>query len=131
MALRSAQAAKEIKDLIADSVNKVAAGTSLVDEAGSRMSDVVSSIQRTTELIAVLSRGSSEQSLGVDEVQATIGRLGEETRKSSAFVVNAAASAAEMEVLAGGLKSLVAAFKLEVDSSPEGLAPAARRAVAV
>ncbi len=130
LSLRSAQAAKEIKDLIADSVNKVAAGRSLVDQAGSTMSEVVASIQRATEMIAVISKDSSVQSRSVDEVHATLSLLGEESRQGSDSVARASASAADMEELASGLRSLVAAFKLDVDSSAGSMLPEPRQAFA-
>ena len=130
LSLRSAQAAKEIKDLIADSVNKVAAGRSLVDQAGSTMNEVVASIQRTTEMIAVISKDSSAQSRSVDEVHATLSLLGDESRQGSASVARASESAADLEELASGLRSLVAAFKLDVDSSSSGSLLGPRKAFA-
>jgi methyl-accepting chemotaxis protein len=124
LAQRSAKAAKEIKGLISDSVDKVAAGTLLVDQAGSKMSDVVNTIQRTTQLIAQISEGASRQSVGIDEVNATFTRLGEDTRQSCSFVAQVAASAGDLEGLAGTLRTLVAAFTLEAAGSGGASPPA-------
>ena len=124
LAQRSANAAKEIKGLISDSVDKVAAGTRLVDEAGSKMSEVVDTIQHTTQLIAQISEGASRQSVGIDEVNATFTRLGEDTRQSCSFVAQVAASAGDLESLAGTLRTLVAAFTLEGTTEGRQGAPA-------
>ena len=113
LAKRSADAAKEIKSLIGDSVTKVAAGTLLVDRAGQTMQEVVVSIQRTTELMAQITAASALQSGGIEEVSGAIGQMQDLTQHTASLVAQAEISARNLEALADGLSRAVATFKLE------------------
>jgi len=116
LALRSANAAKEIKGLIDDSVNKVNAGSKLVDEAGITMQEVVSSVRRVTEIMTQITEASREQSEGIEQVNQAIGRMDEVTQQNSALVEEAAAAAESLQEQAEGLTQAVAVFKL----APQG-----------
>jgi methyl-accepting chemotaxis protein len=112
LAQRSASAAKEIKQLIDDSVSKVGAGTSLVRQAGSTMSDVVESVKRVTDVVSEISAASNEQSVGIDEINRAVAQMDEVTQQNAALVEQAAAAAQSMQEQASGLASTVSVFKL-------------------
>ena len=112
LAQRSAAAAKEIKELIGDSVEKVGAGTKLVDEAGTTMQEIVASVKRVTDIMAEITAASQEQSAGIEQVNTAITQMDEVTQQNSALVEQAAAAAESMEEQAGNLASAVAIFKL-------------------
>jgi len=112
LAQRSATAAKEIKALIDDSVNKVKQGGELVENAGSTMQEVVSSIQRVTEVVAEISVASQEQSRGINETNAAIGQMDEVTQRNAALVEEAAAGAQSLQEQAVRLDNAVNTFKL-------------------
>jgi methyl-accepting chemotaxis protein len=113
LAKRSADAAKEIKTLITDSVTKVALGTTLVDRAGQTMQDVVQSIQSTTQFMEHITSASVAQSSGIEQVNQAIREMEDMTRNNVALVTQAKASADNLEELAAGLRGLVDAFTLE------------------
>jgi methyl-accepting chemotaxis protein len=117
LAQRSAAAAKEIKELIGDSVEKVGAGTALVDEAGKTMEEIVSSVKRVTDIMAEISAASSEQSAGIEQVNQAITQMDEVTQQNAALVEEAAAAAESMEEQAGNLANAVAIFKLAHQAS--------------
>jgi methyl-accepting chemotaxis protein len=121
LAQRSAAAAKEIKILITDSVNKVATGTALVDRAGQTMQEVVSSIQRTTDLMTEITATSAAQSSGIEQVNGAIKQMEDMTQQSAALVAQAEASAQNLEELALGLTGMVATFTLENARQPQRL----------
>jgi methyl-accepting chemotaxis protein len=112
LAQRSAAAAKEIKELIGDSVEKVGAGTKLVDEAGATMQEIVSSVKRVTDIMAEITAASQEQSAGIEQVNTAITQMDEVTQQNAALVEQAAAAAESMEEQAGNLAGAVAIFKL-------------------
>jgi len=112
LAQRSAAAAKEIKELIGDSVEKVGAGTKLVDEAGTTMQEIVSSVKRVTDIMAEITAASQEQSAGIEQVNTAITQMDEVTQQNAALVEQAAAAAESMEEQAGNLAQAVATFKL-------------------
>jgi methyl-accepting chemotaxis protein len=122
LAQRSAGAAKEIKALIGDSVAKVDDGAKLVDEAGSTMQEIVTSVKRVTDIMAEISLASQEQSAGIEQVNQAIGQMDEATQQNAALVGQAGASAAALQEEAENLARLVSIFKLEG-------APAAARGV--
>ncbi|MDD2925180.1 methyl-accepting chemotaxis protein [Rhodoferax sp.] len=122
LAKRSADAAKEINTLISDSVTKVATGTALVDRAGQTMQDVVSAIQRTTDLMAEITSTSVSQSRGIEQVHGTIREMEDMTQHNASLVAQAVASAHHLEELATGLKTMVATFTLE-GAAPSGHLP--------
>jgi len=112
LAQRSAAAAKEIKELIGDSVDKVGAGTKLVDEAGKTMQEIVSSVKRVTDIMAEITAASQEQSSGIEQVNTAITQMDEVTQQNAALVEEAAAAAESLEEQAGNLAKAVAIFKL-------------------
>jgi methyl-accepting chemotaxis protein len=113
LAGRSAEAAKEIKGLISASVERVAHGTALVDQAGLTMTEVVNSIKRVTDIMGEISAASTEQSAGVARVGAAIGQMDQSTLQNAALVEQSAAAAESMKVQAQQLVQAVAAFKLD------------------
>lgn len=113
LAQRSADAAREIKSLISDSVEKVSMGTGLVDKAGKTMDEVVNSIKRVTHIVDEISAASTEQSKGIEKVNIAITQMDEATQQNAALVEQAAAAAESMEVQAQKLAAAVAAFKVD------------------
>ncbi len=112
LAQRSAQAAKEIKSLIGDSVEKVEAGSQLVGEAGSTMTDIVSQVRRVTDLVAEINASTSEQSSGIVQVNNAVSSLDQGTQQNAALVEQSAAAAESLKQQARGLLEVIAAFKL-------------------
>ncbi|WP_162888580.1 methyl-accepting chemotaxis protein [Dechloromonas sp. HYN0024] len=112
LAQRSAAAAKEIKGLISDSVDKVEAGSKLVDQAGRTMDEVVSSIRRVAGLMVGISDASREQSAGIEQVSIAVSQMDEVTQQNAALVEQAAAAAESLEEQAGNLALSVAVFRL-------------------
>jgi len=113
LAQRSAAAAKEIKALISDSVEKVDVGSKLVEQAGSTMQEVVASVRRVTDIMGEITAASQEQSAGIAQVSATIVEMDETTQQNAALVEEAAAAAASMQEQAGALARVVSVFKLD------------------
>ncbi|MEB1530866.1 methyl-accepting chemotaxis protein [Xanthomonas sp. WHRI 7945] len=111
LAQRSASAAKEIKGLIEASVGQVADGSALVRQAGATMQDVVSSVQRVTDIMAEISAASQEQSAGIEQVNQTITQMDEATQQNAALVEEATAAARAMEEQANGLSAAVTVFR--------------------
>ena len=112
LAGRSADAAKEIKTLITDSVERVEQGTALVDQAGSTMTEVVSSIRRVTDIMGEISAASSEQSQGVSQVGEAITQMDQSTQQNAALVEEMAAAASSLKSQAQDLVGAVSVFKL-------------------
>jgi len=115
LAQRSAAAAKEIKALIDDSVDKVDAGGRLVDEAGQTMGLIVTSIKQVADIMGEITAATLEQSHGIEEVNAAIGQMDEMTQQNAALVEEAAAAAESMQEQASRLADAVAIFKLAGD----------------
>ena len=113
LAQRSAAAAKEIKSLISDSVEKVAMGAKLVDQAGETMEDIVTSVRRVTDIMAEITSASIEQSSGIEQVNQAITQMDEVTQQNAALVEEAAAAAESLEEQAVALGAAVSQFKLE------------------
>ena len=111
LAQRSAQAAREIKALIGDSVDKVEAGSHLVGEAGSTMDDVVAQVRRMTDLMGEINASSSEQTSGIVQVNAAVASIDQGTQQNAALVEQSAAAAESLKQQAAGLLQLMAAFK--------------------
>ena len=124
LAQRSAAAAKEIKTLIGDSVGKVDAGTKLVDQAGATMEQVVESIRRVTDIMAEITHASTEQTSGIEQVNAAIGQMDEATQQNAALVEEAAAAAGAMREQAAKLAEVVGVFKVEGRAVVVAQAPA-------
>jgi methyl-accepting chemotaxis protein len=112
LAQRSASAAKEIKALIDDSVAKVGVGTSLVENAGQTMAEVVASVGRVTDVVAEISAASQEQSVGIDEINRAVAQMDEVTQQNAALVEEAAAAAQSLQDQAGNLSQVVSVFKM-------------------
>ena len=117
LAGRSADAAKEIKRLITDSVGRVELGSHLVDEAGTTMAEVVRSIQHLTELMGKISLASSEQSQGVGQVSEAVAQMDQATQQNAALVEQMAAAAGSLRGQASELVHTVAVFKIENNAS--------------
>jgi len=113
LAQRSAGAAKEIKSLIDESVTRVAEGSALVDQAGRTMQEIVSSVQRVTDIMGEISAASQEQSSGIEQVNQTVTQMDEATQQNAALVEEATAAARAMEEQAGQLSEAVAMFRLD------------------
>ncbi len=112
LAQRSAEAAKEIKTLIATSVERVESGSRLVTDAGSTMGDIVTSVQRVTDIIAEIRAASQEQSDGISQVNAAVGHLDQMTQQNAALVEEAASAAESLKDQSKRLSSAIAVFKL-------------------
>lgn len=127
LAQRSASAAKEIKELINDSVEKVGQGSRLVDTAGSTMQEVVESVKRVSDMISEITAAGQEQSTGVDQINNAIMQMDSVTQQNAALVEEAAAAAATMQDQAENLVKVVSVFKLDQNnySAPQPR-PAAR-----
>jgi methyl-accepting chemotaxis protein len=117
LAQRSAAAAKEIKELITDSVGKVDAGSALVGQAGKTMDAVVASVKRVTDIIAEIAAASREQTEGIEQVNQAITQMDHVTQQNAALVEEAAAAAESMEEQAQRLAEAVAVFKVEETAS--------------
>lgn len=113
LAQRSAGAAKEIKALINDSVEKVETGSRLVDEAGATMREIVDSVRRVTDLMGEISAASREQSSGIDQINQAITQMDQVTQQNAALVEQAAAASQALQEEAGALAKVVGVFKLE------------------
>ena len=123
LAQRSANAAKEIKGLIETSVEKVAEGSALVNQAGTTMSDIVASVQRVTDIMAEISAASQEQSAGIEQVNQAITQMDETTQQNAALVEEASAAARSMEEQAHALNESVSVFKLEQANTSSFMRP--------
>ena len=113
LAQRSAGAAKEIKQLIGDSVEKVDSGARLVDQAGLTMQEIVSSIEKVTAIMAEIATASQEQTSGLDQINRAIGQMDAITQQNVALVEEAAGTASALQDQAGALGKVVSVFKLD------------------
>ena len=125
LAQRSANAAKEIKDLIDHSVDRVAAGSQQVRKAGTTMQEIVASVQRVTDIMGEISAASQEQTAGIEQVSQTVVQMDEVTQQNAALVEEASAAARAMEEQAGQLAQTVAVFRLSAGHSSADLRPTA------
>jgi methyl-accepting chemotaxis protein len=119
LAQRSAAAAKEIKDLIGGSVAKVDDGTRLVDEAGSTMQAILTSVQQVTDIMGEISLASQEQSGGIVQVNQAVAQMDEATRQNATLVEQAGAAAASLQEQAEALTQLVSVFTLDGALAPQ------------
>ncbi len=113
LAQRSASAAKEIKELIADSVSKTAEGTKQVQTAGNTMQEIVVSVQRVTDIIGEISAATQEQSTGIEQVNEAIMKMDDVTQQNTALVEEAAAAAESLMEQADELMNAVSVFQIE------------------
>ena len=117
LAQRSASAAREIKDLITDSVEKVDAGTKLVGQTGTTMRDIVDSVRRVTDVISEISAASQEQTSGIEQINMAITQMDEVTQQNAALVEQAAAAADSLREQANTLTQVISIFKLDERSA--------------
>ena len=122
LAQRSSSAAKEIKDLINDSVNKVLEGTKLVENAGNTMEDIVNSVRHVTDIMRAISKASNDQTFGIDQVNSAISSMDEATQQNAALVEQAAAAAESLVDQASNLKNTVGSFILPNENVKSGTA---------
>ncbi|NDI86602.1 methyl-accepting chemotaxis protein [Undibacterium crateris] len=131
LAQRSASAAKEIKSLIGDSVDKVDQGSKLVDEAGKTMDEIVTSVQHVADIMSEITAASQEQSSGIEQVNLAITQMDEMTQQNAALVEQAAAAAESMEEQSVSLAQAVSVFKLNTGNVMSASARPAVREVKV
>ena len=112
LAQRAASAAREIKELITDSVDKVDAGARLVEQAGSTMDEVVASVRRVSDIVGAITLANHEQTDGIEQINVAIGQIDQTTQQNAALVEEAAAAAATMHEQAGALQEVVSQFRL-------------------
>lgn len=112
LAQRSASAAKEIKELITDSVSRTAEGTKQVENAGQTMQEIVTSVQKVTDIISEIAAASVEQSAGIEQVNTAVNSMDEATQQNAALVEQAAAAAESLVDQANALSDAVSVFKL-------------------
>ena len=129
LAQRSAAAAQEIKTLIGNSVERVEVGARLVDEAGSTMHEIVSSVKRVTDIMAEISHASAEQTAGIEQINQAIGQMDEVTQQNSALVEQAAAASAALNDEAMALARVVSVFTLGTEDKAS-VAPSRSKAPA-
>jgi methyl-accepting chemotaxis protein len=115
LAQRSASAAKEIKQLIDDSVQKVDNGAKLVDQAGVTMHEIVESVKRVTDIMGEITAASQEQTAGIEQVNKAITQMDNVTQQNAALVEEAAAASEAMQAQAGHLAQSISVFKLAGD----------------
>ncbi|RJG11599.1 methyl-accepting chemotaxis protein [Massilia cavernae] len=136
LAQRSAVAAREIKELIDDSVHQVHTGNKLVAEAGSTMTEVVDSVRRVTDIMSEIMAATQEQSAGIEQVTEAVGQMDQVTQQNAALVEEASAAAALMDEQAASLLRVVSVFKVAVAQAaparkPTPIAQAKRKPAAV
>ena len=113
LAQRSASAAREIKDLIGESVGQVETGSALVEQAGATIEEVVQAVHRVTTIMGEIATASSEQTRGLEEVNRAVSQMDDVTQQNAALVEEAAAAAGSLEDQAQQLQRAVAIFRLE------------------
>ena len=122
LAQRSAGAAREIKTLIGDSVEKVGAGSRLVEQAGTTMDEIVVSVKRVTDIMAEIAAASQEQSQGIEQVNRAVTQLDEVTQQNAALVEEASSAARSLEEQTVGLNGSVSHFVVSAASTPPSVA---------
>jgi len=134
LASRSAEAAKEIKTLIQDSVGKVTEGTKLVDESGKVLAEIVTRVTKVTDVMAEIASSSREQAAGIEQVNKAITMMDEVTQQNAALVEEASAAAQALTAQAANLTQMIARYQVgqgNADEAPRAAArpPAAARLV--
>jgi methyl-accepting chemotaxis protein len=127
LAQRSANAAKEIKALIGDSVDKVSMGSRLVNDAGTTMQEVVESVQRVTDIMSEITAASQEQTAGIEQINQAVMQMDQVTQQNAALVEEAAAAAESLQDQADKLSDVVSVFKLDGAASTQLQASAPAR----
>ncbi len=127
LAQRSAAAAKEIKTLIGESVNKVDNGAKLVDAAGRTMQEIVASVKKVSDLIAEIAAASEEQDAGIQQINTAVTQMDQVVQQNASLVEEAAAATESMKGQAAGLLQMVGRFKLSEDAGHQPLRPTPAR----
>ena len=127
LASRSAEAAKEIKALIQDSVSRVSEGSKLVDQSGQTLVEIVAAVKKVTDIVSEIAAASHEQASGIDEVNKAITSMDEMTQQNAALVEEAAAAAESLVEQAQHLDKKMARYRVKDDTSAGGWAGAERR----
>jgi methyl-accepting chemotaxis protein-3 (ribose and galactose sensor receptor) len=122
LAQRSAQAAKEIESLIAESVTLINDGSHQVGAAGSTMGEIVEAVRRVTDIMSEIAAASDEQSRGIQQVSQAVTEMDNVTQQNASLVEEASAAAASLEDQAGKLTHAVAAFRLQDTPATAGVA---------
>jgi methyl-accepting chemotaxis protein len=130
LAQRSAGAAKEIKSLIGESVDKVDTGAKLVDAAGNTMQEIVSSVKKVSDLIAEIAAASEEQDAGIQQVNTAVTQMDQVVQQNASLVEEAAAATESMKSQAAALLQMVARFNLGGEQDAIRVQPAMPRPVA-
>ncbi|BBQ85652.1 TPA: methyl-accepting chemotaxis protein [Kluyvera ascorbata] len=120
LAQRSAQAAREIKSLIEDSVNRVDLGSTLVESAGETMDEIVNAVTRVTDIMGEIASASDEQSRGIDQVGLAVAEMDRVTQQNASLVEESAAAAAALEEQASRLTQAVAVFRIQQSQANAG-----------
>jgi len=120
LAHRSAAAAKEIKELIGDSVEKVESGARLVGQAGTTMEDIVGSVRRVTDIIGEIAAATDEQRAGIGQINQAVNQMDQATQQNAALVEEAAAASESMQDQAQHLAQVVSAFKIDGQGGGHG-----------
>jgi len=123
LAQRSATAAREIKDLIEDSVSKVQQGSDLVNASGQTLEEIVKSVKKVTDIVAEIASASQEQATGIDQVNKAVMQMDEMTQQNAALVEQAAAASQSMSEQADGLQQQISFFKLSAEEMDRRSAP--------
>ena len=123
LAQRSAEAAKEIKALIEDSVGKVRIGTQLVDESGKTLEEIIVGAQKVADIIAEIAAASQEQASGIDQVNNAITQMDNMTQDNAALVEEAAAASRAMQEQAHNLNQLMSFFRVDTETQLQSRAP--------
>jgi methyl-accepting chemotaxis protein len=129
LAQRSAAAAKEIKELISDSVDKVKAGSELVDESGNTLNEIMESIKKVTDIVAEIAAASEEQSAGIEQVNNAVTQMDGVTQQNAALVEQASAASKSMQQQSADLVRQIGFFKMSAEALADPVvreAPAAR-----
>ncbi|EGM70010.1 methyl-accepting chemotaxis protein I (serine chemoreceptor protein) [Shewanella sp. HN-41] len=132
LAQRSANAAKDIKALISDSVSKIESGNNLVGKSGDTMKEIVVAIKRVNDIMTEIASASNEQAVGIDEISKAVVQMDEMTQQNAALVEEAAAAAESMQSQAQQLADSVASFKVDEESTSQvKRSPAASKKLAI
>ncbi|MCW2488554.1 Tar ligand binding domain-containing protein [Candidatus Symbiopectobacterium sp. NZEC127] len=129
LAQRSAQAAKEIKSLIENSVSRVNTGSEQVQDAGETMKEIVTAVTRVTDIMGEIATASDEQSRGIEQVSQAVAEMDGVTQQNAALVEQSAAAAAALEDQANYLRQAVATFKITEATRAQGAAQSSKSAV--
>ncbi|MBV7535468.1 MCP four helix bundle domain-containing protein [Duganella sp. sic0402] len=126
LAQRSASAAKDIKELISDSVEKIESGAALVDQAGNTMTEIVNSVRSVSDIMEQIASASQEQEAGIEQINQAIGEMDGVTQQNAALVEEAAAAAESLQGQSTHLAQLVSVFKLDGATSSASVSSLAK-----